>query len=398
VANSLVVPTCNEALNGIKRRPDSTAHPTASEVKAVLAKYNGNGAFVFASPIIAVGSMQNLAISSFRPSTSQIINYQTQSDNPSAVPVKPYLKDNGGIFLSGIVDAAGAVTFGYESQVYSSNPSSSSSGQTSTITVAALTGFVTKYDENGRVLWARVFSSSGSSIAQLAAGSKVTDVSAMNDRVYVVGYQAGATHFQTCQFRTHSGGSGDELSENRECSPNDSANYVALASGNGAGIFAVAYDASGVVQWIKNYPTTAAVNVAACAAVSSLKTARPLTGNTVAWNNLQTLLGRNQPVFGEPNDVGSEFREVGSAAGRWLYVVGSYSNTAITLPGSAAYAPIIAQGQFKITPRKTATSRLPVASLGVKPHFSFLITPAIRQDRSRRPKSPRILSSALEQQ
>jgi hypothetical protein len=345
VANSLVGVTCNAAANGIKNRPDSST-PTDSGVKAVIAKYNGNGALVFASPISAAGTFQDLAISSFRPSTSQIINYQTQSDNPSAVPVKPYLKDNGGIFLAGTISGSGLVDFGYESQVYSNAPESAG-GERSTITVAALTGFVTKYDDNGRVLWSRVFSADGNSaITAMATGSKVTDVSAMNDRVYVVGYQAGALYFQSCQFRTHSGGSGDTLSENRECAVS-STNYAALASQNAAGVFAVAYDASGVVQWIKNYAGSTGVTVAACAAVSSLKTARPLTGNTVAWNNLQTLLGRNQPIFGEPNGVGSEFREVGSAAGRWLYIVGSYSNTALVLNGNAAYAPIIAQGRFK---------------------------------------------------
>ncbi len=56
-------------------------------------------------------------------------------------------------------------------------------------------------------------------------------------------------------------------------------------------------------------------------------------------------------MFGEPNDVGSEFREVGAAAGRWLYVVGSYSNNHVTLLGSASYSPIIAQGPH--TRRKT---------------------------------------------
>jgi len=255
------------------------------------------------------------------------------------------LKDNGGVFLAGTIATGGTVTFGYESQIYSSQPNSAS-GQISSFTAPALAGFVTKYDDDGRVLWARLFTGGNADLTTaLTANSKVTDVSAMNDRVYVVGFQAGPVYFQSCQFRTHSGGSGDDLSENREC-PTGAANTAALTSGGVAGVFAVAYDASGQVQWIKNYPATAAT-VAACAAVSSLKTARPLTGNTVAWNNLQTLLGRNQPVFGEPNDVGSEFREVGAAAGRWLYIVGSYaaSNT-ISLPQNLAYSPIMTQGSF----------------------------------------------------
>jgi hypothetical protein len=343
VANTLAAATCTET---IKRRPDGTAPPTLADVKAVLAKYTGNGAVLWASPILhATGSFTDLSMSSFRPSTSKIINYQTQSDNPSAVPVKPYLKDNGGIFLAGTITttAAGSLNFGYESSVYSNNPSSSAAGQQSIIAfgAAAENGFVTKYDDEGRVLWSRVFSGSNSQLAT-AAGTKVADVSAMNDRVYAVGYQAGAVHFQSCQFRTHSGGSADDLSENRECGFT-TADFASISSN--AGVFVVAYDASGVVQWIKNYPTSGGTTtVTACAAVSSLKTARPLTGNTVAWNNLQTLLGRNQPVFGEPNDVGSEFREVGAAAGRWLYVVGSYSGTTIVLTGSNSYSPIIAQG------------------------------------------------------
>jgi hypothetical protein len=148
-------------------------------VKAVLAKYTGNGAVLWASPILhATGSFTDLSMSSFRPSTSKIINYQTQSDNPSAVPVKPYLKDNGGIFLAGTITttAAGSLNFGYESSVYSQNPSSNA-GQQSTIAfgAAAENGFVTKYDDEGRVLWSRVFSGSNSALAT-AAGTKVADV------------------------------------------------------------------------------------------------------------------------------------------------------------------------------------------------------------------------------
>ncbi len=351
---------------------------------------------MFASPISAAGTFSNLALSSFRPSTSQIINYQTQSDNPSDVPVKPYLKDNGGIFLSGTISGAGAVTFGYESQVYSNTVPAT---EVSTFTAAALTGFVTKYDHDGRVLWARALSGANNAISAMPANSMVVDVSAMNDKVYVVGYQAGALHFQSCQFRTHSGGSGDTLSENRECAIN-TANFVALASGNAAGVFAVAYDASGVVQWIKNYPATATVTVAACTSVSSLKTARPLTGNTVAWNNLQTLLGRNQPIFGEPNDVGSEFREVGSAAGRWLYIVGSFTSTTIQLTGNAAYSPIVAQGRFKNRFCSFNTRPQPCHPVTVTmTHFVFVhVIPFVQQVHSRRRKSPRILLSTPGQQ
>jgi hypothetical protein len=344
VANSLAAVTCNA--NIIKRRPDLTEPTTLGHVKAYLAKYTGAGGFLWASPILhSAGTFPDLSLSAFRPSTSKIINYQTQSDNPSAVPVKPYLKDNGGVFLAGTISAGGDVTFGYESAIYSNQPGSAS-GEQSIVNHAGLAGFVTKYDDDGRVLWARLFSGANSGLTALTADSKVTDVSAMNDRVYVVGFQAGAAHFQSCQFRTHSGGSADILSENRQCNAGSTNDFAALTSGNAAGVFAVAYDASGQVQWIKNYPASAAT-VAACSAVSSLKTARPLTGNTIAWNNLQTLLGRNQPVFGEPNGVGSEFREVGSAAGRWLYVTGSYATgSGITLSGSNFYSPIIAQGQL----------------------------------------------------
>jgi len=251
--------------------------------------------------------------------------------------------------LAGTLTAAGTVLFGYESAIYSSNPTST--GDDSKVEHAsgpALAGFVTKYDHDGRVLWSRLFAGAdASSLDAISANSKVVDVSAMNDRVYVVGYTAGDIKFQSCEFRTHSGGAADVLSENAKCVANT--NNFARLTGTNFGVFVVAYDASGVVQWIKNYRSSVAAKttVAACAAVSSLKTARPLTGNTIAWNNLQTLLGRNQPVFGEPNDVGSEFREVGAAAGRWLYVVGSYiDDTTITLAANAAYSPIVAQGKF----------------------------------------------------
>jgi hypothetical protein len=331
----------SEGIHGQVRNRPASPHAFCN----TFTRYSGNGAVQWASPILhTTGTFTDLSLSAFRPSTSQIINYQTQNDNPSAVPVKPFLKDNGGVFLAGTITSAGTVTFGYESQIYSSVPTSSSGQPSSIAHNAALAGFITKYDNNGRVLWSRLFTGGDGNLnTALAANSKVTDVCAMNDRVYVVGFQAGAHYFQTCQFRTHSGGSGDDLSQNRECTPG-TGTVAALASGGSAGVYAVAYDASGEVQWIKNY-AAASATVSACSAVSSLKTARPLTGNTIAWNNLQTLLGRNQPVFGEPNGVGSEFREVGSSAGRWLYIVGSYSTgNSIALTGNNAYSPIIAQG------------------------------------------------------
>ena len=75
------------------------------------------------------------------------------------------------------------------------------------------TGFITKYDDNGRVLWARLITGAAA-FTTLAADSVVADVSAMNDRAYVVGVSGGAMYFHSCQFRTHSGGAGDTLSEN----------------------------------------------------------------------------------------------------------------------------------------------------------------------------------------
>ena len=76
------------------------------------------------------------------------------------------------------------------------------------------TGFITKYDDNGRVLWARLITGAADTATTLVAASMVADVSAMNDRAYVVGVSAGAMYFHSCQFRTHSGGTGDVLSEN----------------------------------------------------------------------------------------------------------------------------------------------------------------------------------------
>ena len=253
VANSLTAPTCTVT---IKNRPDAS-NPTVAHVKAFLAKYTGAGVALWASPLTSSDgvTITDLSISAFRPSTSGIINYQTQNDQPSAVPVKPYLKDNGGIFLAGTLTTAGTIVFGYESAIYSNNPSSGA-GEVSQITVPALSGFVAKYDHDGRVLWSRAFSGVDSaSLDTMIANSKVVDVSAMNDRVYVVGYTAGAIKFQSCEFRTHSGGTGDVLSENRECGTSGAANFASL-SGTTTGVFVVAYDASGVVQWIKNYASS----------------------------------------------------------------------------------------------------------------------------------------------
>ncbi len=249
VANSLAN-SCSSPVT-IKNRPDASA-PTVANVKAFLAKYTGAGVALWASPLTSSAvTITDLSISAFRPSTSGIINYQTQNDQPSAVPVKPYLKDNGGIFLAGTLTSAGTIVFGYESAIYSNNPSSGA-GEVSQISVPALSGFVAKYDHDGRVLWSRAFAGvAESSLDEMIANSKVVDVSAMNDRVYVVGYTAGAIKFQSCEFRTHSGGTGDVLSENRECGAG-ATNFASL-SGTARGVFVVAYDASGVVQWIKNY-------------------------------------------------------------------------------------------------------------------------------------------------
>lgn len=250
VANSLTAPTCTVT---IKNRPDAS-NPTVAHVKAFLAKYTGAGVALWASPLTSSDgvTITDLSISAFRPSTSGIINYQTQNDQPSAVPVKPYLKDNGGIFLAGTLTSVGTIVFGYESAIYSNNPSSGA-GQVSQISVPVLSGFVAKYDHDGRVLWSRAFAGS-ENLDAIPSDSKVVDVSAMNDRVYVVGYTAGAIKFQSCEFRTHSGGTGDVLSENRECGAG-AANFASL-SGTTMGVFVVAYDASGVVQWIKNYASS----------------------------------------------------------------------------------------------------------------------------------------------
>ena len=51
---------------------------------------------------------------------------------------------------------------------------------------------------------------------------------------------------------------------------------------------------------------------------------------------------------------------MGSAAGRWLYIVGSYSSGTVVLAGNAAYSPIIAQGSFKTA----AEPAYPVVSAG----------------------------------
>jgi hypothetical protein len=47
------------------------------------------------------------------------------------------------VFLAGTIATGGTVNFGYESQVYSNVPSSAA-GQTASVTVPALAGFVTK--------------------------------------------------------------------------------------------------------------------------------------------------------------------------------------------------------------------------------------------------------------
>jgi len=92
------------------------------------------------------------------------------------------------------------------------------------------------------------------------------------------------------------------------------------------------------------------------------------------------LLGRNQPIFGEPNDVGSEFREVGAAAGRWLYITGSYpgASAAITLVGNNLYSPIIAQGSFTSAPEPAypiinAGTTITLAAPGANRQHLFLI-------------------------
>jgi len=358
-----VAPYATPAFLSLKNRGDSQDPTTPANCRGFLAKYDGNtGNALWATPVCgsatSAGSEFSMLLSVYRASTSLIINTEGTSDNPSDSPIKGYLKDNGGVFAAGTVKLGAAgetVDFGIESSLFALNPLANPStdqqailGNTPT-TPKAQWGYVVKYDTDGRVLWARKIESSGAGVPV------ITSVTAMGDKVYVSGWAptTGALdRIDSCTFATSMGpvvgNVASDKSDNLKC-PTSSYYTPAIPA---LSLFVIAYDASGLVSWVKTFAKSATAGPTAnvgwgansiLASVSAVRGARPMTGNTAGWNSLETLLGRDQPPMGEINDNGSENMDKSISKGRFVYLAGSFVGTE-TITVTSPLFPVINAG------------------------------------------------------
>jgi hypothetical protein len=306
--------------------------------RGFLAKYNGDtGTALWATPVCGTANAANtefsMLLSVFRASTSLIINTEETSDNPSDSPIKGFLRDNGGVFAAGTVKVgatAETVNFGIESAIFAANSNSDSEQQAILGGAEAQWGYVVKYDTDGRVLWARKISSSGSAPV-------VTSVTAMGDKVYVSGYApANLDRIDSCTFTTSmapGSGAAADKSDKFKCTGSAPELYTPAIPANS--LFVIAYDASGSVIWTQNFLKSGTVASTAngwgansiLASVSAVRGARPLKGNTDGWNSLETLLGRDQPPMGEINGIGSENFDKSISKGRFVYLSGIFSSS-----------------------------------------------------------------------
>jgi hypothetical protein len=332
---------------------------TAANCRGFLAKYTGDGVALWATPIcgtaVAASTQFSMLLSVYRASTSLIINTEETSDDPSASPIKGFLKDNGGVFAAGTVKVAAAadtVNFGIESSLFAAAPSADSDQQADLGGVETQWGYIVKYDTEGRVLWARKIAGTG------AGAPVVTSVTSMGDKVYVSGYAPASVvmdKIDSCRFETSMGpgaGVAADKSNNFKCTSSWSSSVPALSQ------FVIAYDASGLVVWTKIFPKSATADVVAnvgwggnsiLASVSAVRGARPLTGNTAGWNTLETLLGRDQPPMGEINDNGSENMDTSISKGRFVYLAGSFSNAETLTVANPVFPEISAGADVTLT-------------------------------------------------
>jgi hypothetical protein len=238
------------------------------------------------------------------------------------------------VFAAGTVKvtAGDTVNFGIESAKFAANPTATSDQQANLGAATEVQwGYLVKYDTDGRVLWARKIGGGA------ALSVYITSVTAMGDKVYVSGWapsDIAVGKVDSCSFETSMGkgaGISDDFSNNFLCS----GGYLTVIP---ASQFVIAYDASGLVSWVKTFARTAPAATAAwgwggnsiLASVSAVRGARPLTGNTAGWNSLETLLGRDQPPMGEINDNGSENNDKSISKGRFVYLTGSLTGHAST--------------------------------------------------------------------
>jgi hypothetical protein len=239
------------------------------------------------------------------------------------------------VFAAGTVKvtAGDTVNFGIESAKFAANPTATSDQQANLGAATEVQwGYLVKYDTDGRVLWARKIGGGA------ALSVYITSVTAMGDKVYVSGWALSAIavgKVDSCSFETSMGKGGainDDFSNNFLCSGGYPTAIPAESQ------FVIAYDASGLVSWVKTFARSVPANTAAwgwggnsiLASVSAVRGARPLTGNTAGWNSLETLLGRDQPPMGEINDNGSENNDKSISKGRFVYLTGSLTGHAST--------------------------------------------------------------------
>merc|ERR1712196_326038 len=131
--------------------------------------------------------MTSLSMSIHRASTSGIINHHTQSDDPS-------------------VPATKVLNLGEESAVYAKTPNTATAGENIKLTAGSgktHMSFVSKFDKDGRVYWARAIGAASATVLGEASAAAVslTANTAIGDKVFVSGtFKIATLNIQTCQF------------------------------------------------------------------------------------------------------------------------------------------------------------------------------------------------------
>jgi hypothetical protein len=317
-----------------------------------VARYDADGLVHWARPIICDSDTTGVAgvrMTAYRPSTSRIINYHTQGDEPSQAYILGKQKDNGGVYVTGLGSLASAKTmyFGYEPTQYQGN-ANPSAVQSAAAAGTVFVPFLLKMDKDGAVIWSRSVGRDDTTNVGVSGATKVviSDVAAGDDKVFVsVIVNTNKLLIDSCQFQSKIEGQGSTLSENAVCTIN-SANTATLEGSNFDGAYIIAYDASGVYQWSqKQTASGSSITSVSLGWARSFRGGRPLKGNVKHWASHETLLGRLQPSMGRMNDIGSENRDESISDGTWLY-----SATTFGLAGAAATITVTGAAFPEVSP------------------------------------------------
>lgn len=210
-------------------------------------------------------------ISTYRASTSHIINQHTKGDAPSNDYILGTPRDNGGVYVATTIyctnadfwTPTGDINVDYKP---TGVPANSEYAQVGRCTAAGAINVLIKYDSLGNSQWARQMQDF--STVTTSATHFVTALVAQNDAVYVSHRAARTTanaspgYYDTCAWSTKTSGLGSTNpycnSANRPANAQDFAtDSVTVAAINFASAssrvisFLAAYSAAGVLKWSK---------------------------------------------------------------------------------------------------------------------------------------------------